>query len=336
MQANSQNLAANCQEHWGGGIIEVRYRRVLLAQVCEKRLAAGNFIDSNELVIRVELLRVGRRNTVSALGRFLKQIGERAGLLAGGMPWPSAGKPLRLVLALLPFLACVSRADAALLGLTLGRPDISVSSVQVSYDCVTDTFHATGIVSSIDYDGKPPSDYTFPAINATFDITATINDAGVATSGTLTIYGKAAYKGINTAQTLLKGNISGFGFQSPPAGGNLFDFRFDKLSGSAGGALAADFGTKLGVNLNAGTIAFDGHFNQSFANVASSGAADVAPEVPEPASLILWSVGGLGLAAFGSNRSRRRPLKHFRVSLRAAVKAFSSLPAVQGLGSKLH
>jgi hypothetical protein len=220
-------------------------------------------------------------------------------------------------IALVAWLASPARSHGALLGLNLGRPDITAGKVKITYDAVNDKFLATGVVQSLDYDGTPPPDYEPPdGILATFRIEADIAGGGVVTgtpgspsntSNRLTIYGTAPGRGITTAQTLLQADVIQVGAKE--GGSPTIEFRLNNVTG----ALAADFSAPLGVILSTGGVNFDGHFASDFSNIVikngkevGNGMADIAPEVPEPTSLAAWSIAAISFVALRARRSKRR------------------------------
>jgi hypothetical protein len=179
-----------------------------------------------------------------------------------------------------------------------------VSLINVSYDADTDLFHAgiaAGGLLTIDQDGVLPTpDHTI--FNSTFDLFATIDDAGIASAGTLSLsgnYDSPAGPAVSLASTTL----TGFGYD-PSTG--VFSFLFDNTTGTLPG-----FGPLLGINLSGN---FPGSnpsgFVSDFSNVGSVGGlgtADVfTPVVPEPSSMLVWlmcsAMGGLA----GWRRARRR------------------------------
>jgi hypothetical protein len=202
-------------------------------------------------------------------------------------------------------VSAASTANAALLNLTGGRPDLTASGVIVTYDASSDVFRATGVIASLDYPGSPSPDFPSSAINGTFDINVQIDGSGAFKSGgSLTITGSIPSRGINN-QVLLSGTISGFGF-NPTTGSRRFEFRFNDLDG----ALQADFGASVGVILNTGSINFPGHFANNFQNAVimpgvGAGSADTFAEVPEPTALLSWAAVSIALLGFRCGRNAR-------------------------------
>jgi len=203
----------------------------------------------------------------------------------------------------------MNSASAAIVPLvpgTLGQsfPDVTVSVISISYDADTDLLHA-GIVSggllTIDQDGVLPSpDHTI--FNSTFDLFATIDGAGVASAGTLSLSGN--YDGLGGPVVSLASNtLTGFGYD-PSIG--VFSFLFDNTTGTVPG-----FGPLIGINL-AGNFPLlnPGGFASDFSNVGplgGLGTADVfTPVVPEPSSMIVWLTCSTLAGLAGWRRARRR------------------------------
>lgn len=181
--------------------------------------------------------------------------------------------------------ALTTTAVAAPLNLTLNpTPDITAGFIDLTYNSGTDALSASGFALALEDDGVPPqTDFTAPGA---FQINAVVTDAGVATSGTLSIGGTV----LGFGPTLLTGNLIGFGFPNAP-GGNVFEFLFEITGGDlATPAYYGPAGTTVGVILNAGANGFNGSFTSSFNNnggIPGSGAgvADAAP-IPEPTALL--------------------------------------------------
>jgi hypothetical protein len=230
---------------------------------------------------------------------------------------PAARDLLIIAGALAAYLAIASSADAALLGLSGGSPDIAAAKIQVSYNASTKQFVATGSTTFLTNTGNP--DVSLGNVFGTFQITATISEnMGVVTAsnGTLLIQGKnSTLFGDANIHTLLQGTLvtgsplPGFGYQNPP-GGPRFQFRFNQSNPTA--EFASLFTPMLGVNIDASSINFNGSFANNFDNYLNgaigwkSATADITPEVPEPTSLAIWSAVGLGVAVMRWRRSTTR------------------------------
>jgi hypothetical protein len=217
-----------------------------------------------------------------------------------------------LVIAL---LAIAAPSDAALLGLSGGNPDISSATIKVSYDYNNQVFTATGVTQTLKGGAYGTPGAGLGMIDASFQITVHIDHSGNiltnAGANTLTVKGaSSALFGDSNVRTLLSGNLAtggplaSFGFlqYGPNNSKTRFQFRF---TNDETGAVAGNFTPMLGVNLDASAMNFTGSFSTvaGFDNYTSgrmgylSSSADTTPEVPEPASLAMWSLLGLGLAA---------------------------------------
>ena len=154
-----------------------------------------------------------------------------------------------------------SLAQAAPLNLTLNDvPDIVSQFIDVTYNATLDELTASGFALELDDDGSVPAE---PITDGTFDLSATIGDAGNLVGGTIAIGGTVASLGFNSG-TLLTGTLTAFGF--PDAGSNPFEFLFDVTGGDAA-ALYGGGSVPAGVILS-GT-GFDGDFGSNFDNLSS-------------------------------------------------------------------
>jgi hypothetical protein len=183
-----------------------------------------------------------------------------------------------------------------------GFPDVTVSRINVTYDAGTDLFHAAipaGGLLTIDQDGVLPTpDHTL--FDSTFDVSLTIDDAGVASVGTLSLSGNYDSPG-GPAVSLGSSTLTGFGYD-PSTG--IFSFLFDGTTGTLPG-----FGSVIGINL-AGNFPVSNPtgFGDDFSNIGPNGGlgtADLFVPVPEPASLIVWSLCS-ALAGLAHWRHKRR------------------------------
>lgn len=217
----------------------------------------------------------------------------------------------RLVQLLSSFAICsclvAQSASAAIVPLVPGAlgqgfPDVTVSMLNVSYDAGTDLLHAgaaAGGILTIDQDGVLPTpDHII--FNSTFDAFLTINDAGVASAGTLSLSGNYDSPG-GPAVSLGSVNLTGFGYD-PSTG--IFSFLFDGTAGTLPG-----FGSVIGMNL-AGNfpVSNPGGFGSDFNNlgqIGGLGTADVFVPVPEPSSMIVWSLCSAVVGLARRHRLRR-------------------------------
>lgn len=179
-----------------------------------------------------------------------------------------------LVLSIVGF-----NSSASSLGLVLGIPDISSNNINVSYNSTTDILTATGYASTLDLTNAPG---VTNILDGTFTLTAVINDAGVASSGSLLIAGDVYDSTATTiiySGTVLSGTLSDFGYVSS------LEFIFNNTAGNY-----ASLYPKAGVILS--NTGFTGSFTNSFTNFVSitapvPGVADTVPvaSVPTPAAL---------------------------------------------------
>jgi hypothetical protein len=199
--------------------------------------------------------------------------------------------------ALVLTVVSTQTSHASLLNLNLLVPDIESGFIDVMYDASGDMFSATGFALAIDYDGIAPPDYNIN--NGSFDLSASIDDFGSASSGSVAIGGDIP--GLGVMGSLLTGSLTDFGFQT--GGGDLFEFLFTVT----GGQLAADFGgigATIGVILDANGSGFTGDWGLDFNNNGGMpgfglGVADTAFIPAPPALAVLLGVG------FFARRRRR-------------------------------
>jgi hypothetical protein len=192
-------------------------------------------------------------------------------------------------------LCAGTRARAAFIdgfGL-VDSPDIASRFIDVMFDHPSDAFVASGF--ALDYDdGTPPND---TILGGSFLITASINDAGVATAGALDIGGTIGLLG----PTLLTASLVDFGYAD--AGGELLQFVFAVTGGDLAGSYGG-IGALVGVNLDVDADGYPAGWTKSWNNNdgipgAGGGVSDTAPLVPAPAA------GGLLALALITQRRRR-------------------------------
>jgi hypothetical protein len=183
--------------------------------------------------------------------------------------------------------------------------------MDVTYNAGTGAFVASGWLS--DYNIPGPIDVGV-SIPDTYTLSATINNTGNLTGGTLTIDG--AVGDGDTDVTLLTGNLTtgaaGTAFGYGDNGNDLFQFLFTVSGGTLETAFGGS-GATGGINLEAwfsgtrGDLPFAGSWTSSFNNnagisdngdgVINSFAVQGSLSVPEPSSILLVSTGILCMVA---------------------------------------
>jgi hypothetical protein len=185
-------------------------------------------------------------------------------------------------------------AHAAPLNLNLAdAPNIFSDNLGVQYGFLPDTLTVSGNASTLDDDGvgaAEPIDST--CCGTTFNLSATIDSAGMASGGSLIIGGTVAALGFNSG-TLLTGTLSSFGF--PAAGGDSMEFVFDVTGGDAAGLFGAQFGVVL-----TGTGLSPTLFSEGFNTRAVQ--ATAASIIPIPAAVWLFGSGLIGLVGLARRR----------------------------------
>lgn len=167
-------------------------------------------------------------------------------------------------------------AQASLLNLDLLLPDIESAFITVNYDATANLFTASGITLTLDFDGVAPPDQNIA--NGSFGINVFVDETGVlAAGGSLEITGTV----LGFGPSLLTGDLVALGFMD--SGGEIFEFVFELT----GGDLSVDFGSVVGVILNAGNSGFAGSFDVDFSNSGFAGVSDTAP-IPAPATGLLF------------------------------------------------
>lgn len=187
-------------------------------------------------------------------------------------------------------------AHAAPLNLILASaPNIFSDNLGVQYGLLPDILTVSGNASTLDEDGIGPAlSIDSTCCGTTFNLSATIDSAGIASGGSLTIGGTVAALGFNSG-TLLTATLSSFGF--PAAGGDPLEFVFDVTGGDAAGLFGAQFGVVL-----TGTGLPPTLFSSGFNNTRA-GQAVAAPVVPIPAAVWLFGSGLLGLMGIARRKT---------------------------------
>jgi hypothetical protein len=188
---------------------------------------------------------------------------------------------LTTVLAL---AAGVSSAVAAPLNLSPLPPDVASGFIVINYNASSMIFTASGFTQNISLPG-PTSQ---PAGLRAFSLTAMIDNAGNASSGTLLVrtdFGSADSVAFSSAA------LTAFGFGAT----NKFEFVFTQAAGNL-----APVGSDIGTILVSPSLSFAGgvpSFAQSFSNDPfgagfGDGNADTFL-IPAPGALALLGMGGL-------------------------------------------
>jgi len=127
-------------------------------------------------------------------------------------------------------------------------PDIGSSFITVDYNATGDSLIASGFANVLTPPGSPAGNIA----GGTFDINATVNDAGIATAGTLTIGGTLAGLGFNSG-TLLTATLSTFsaGADDP------LEFVFNVTGGDAAVLMGSEVEVTLSQSGYAGSFASD-------------------------------------------------------------------------------
>jgi hypothetical protein len=187
---------------------------------------------------------------------------------------------IRSLVALALLGVGVSGAQGALIPLTKVFPDITASFLTMNYNAATDTMTVDGFSSELFI-----TEDSSTSLIGSYNITATINDSGVATGGTISI------TAMDTTNLLSGTLASGTNFGYADGAQDVFEFVFTNLSGTQAG----NFGAKLGVIYSTITDStFSNSFTVNFADESGAGSSDQFT-VPEPVSLSLLGLGSIAL-----------------------------------------
>jgi hypothetical protein len=175
-------------------------------------------------------------------------------------------------------------------------PDIFSEFITVDYIAATDQLTATGFARTLDDDGSVPAE---DITGGSFDLLATVTDAGLLTGGTLSIGGTVPTLGFNSG-TLLTGSLTSV----IPTPGDPLEFTFDITGGDAAGLYGGTQSTLGGIILSGS--GFTGDWTSDFTGGAFQSLADVGV-VPEPSTVsLLASVLVCGVGGFSLRRFRRK------------------------------
>ena len=170
-------------------------------------------------------------------------------------------------------------------------PVILAGFIASSYNAATQDFLATGWALSLNQGSG-----AVPYSNTKFQLTAKINNSGVATSGTLSV---------GTGTLLSSTSLTNFGFYAVPGG--TLEFLFGTPSGSlVPGVFTGAVDKPIDVMLTGVGNAFTGSWATSWTSTANASAAIRQDPVPEPSVLLLTLVGAGALGARRrASRNRR-------------------------------
>lgn len=192
-------------------------------------------------------------------------------------------------------LITAANVNAAPLGLTLNDyPDILANFISVQY--LAGSLSASGTATTFDDDGVGAAEFISSGIGS-YSLSATVDNAGIMTGGTLNIFGTVTSLGF-TSGTLLTGNLTGFGFQV--GGGSPLEFLFTVTGGDAA-TMFGGVGSTAGSIISSGLSGFTGSFMGDWSGTAGGSNSDTAP-VPIPGTALLLFSGLGGLVAARRNR----------------------------------
>ena len=200
-----------------------------------------------------------------------------------------------LIVGVLAMGAMSVPSYATLIGIDLEpAPDITSAFQDVIYDATSDTLSVSGFAITYDTNGVSTPELITAGM---FALSATINDTGTASAGSLVIGGAVGGVG----PMLLMGDLVDFGFSD--GGGQLLEFAFEVTGGDL--ALAyGGVGGQIGVVLDMSSGVYTGDWSLSFDNLVSgvgsgAGISDTGV-IPTPSVLAMMLSAGLGY------RRRRR------------------------------
>ena len=218
-------------------------------------------------------------------------------------------KKLGLILGVMIVgLALVTgRADAALLNLNMGLPDIHSNSTGVySYDAATDLFISSATPYYITFTGAFGDTINITGTRS-YDVGFHVDTAGNFVSGIagddLVVRGDIDVDGngsVDLTGDLIRGEVTNFGWLDTGTPFDLFNFTFDFTGGALSSYYAAS-GYKGADSMSSENSTFGGSFATNFSGTAVK--HDTAP-VPEPSSLLLLGSGLLSVALLRVRRKK--------------------------------
>lgn len=197
----------------------------------------------------------------------------------------------------LVFSLMLGKANADLIGLNLGLPDIfSDQTGTYAYTASDGLFTSTATAVTITFDGVN----LIPITDGIYNVSFYVDNAGNFSGGLLglEISGAFTYAGKDYSGRLVAGEVTNFGWTTvPPAGYGIFDFTFEFTNGALSPFYAAN-------NNQGGDITFSE--SNTFTGdwtVDHGGSAkhDTAP-IPEASTLLLFGGGLSGLLFFARKK----------------------------------
>ena len=200
---------------------------------------------------------------------------------------------LALVLGLVFAAAASNSVKADPIGLTPTPPDISALNLALTFNSSANSFVVTGSAPNSFFLFTNANNVSSNISNGNYVLNATLNSLGAFSGGTFTIMGNGG--------TLLTGALTSFGFSSSTIGQGTFEFTFNTISSNS----ALGFGPNGGIILTSTDLGPGPSSWCNFMGTASANTFSTAASVPEPTSIVLLSLGGLGLVGKLRRRNRK-------------------------------